>query len=78
MYLFQLYRVVCCFVKLNRVTGIRKDAWAQANPLNIEADKTIDEQDHYRHPEVHNQSTERSIAWLQHSEIVQRLAEKTP
>ncbi len=59
-----------------QVTGIRKDAWAQANPLNVEADKTAGEQDYYRHPEAHNQSTERGIGWVQHPEIMRRLTEK--
>ena len=59
-----------------QVTGIRKDAWAQSNPLNVEADKTAGEQDYYRHPEAHNQSTERGIGWVQQPEIMRRLTEK--
>ena len=59
-----------------QVTGIRKDAWARANPLNVEADKTAGEQDYYRHPEAHNQSIEQGIGWVQQPEIMRRLTEK--
>jgi hypothetical protein len=38
-----------------QVTGIRKDAWAEAHRIPVEEDKPSDEQGTYLHPEVHGQ-----------------------
>ena len=38
-----------------QVTGIRQDAWANANPVEVEVQKTEDERGKYLHPEVHGQ-----------------------
>ena len=35
-----------------QVTGIRHDPWAEANRIQVEEDKTADEQGKYLHPEV--------------------------
>lgn len=35
-----------------QVTGIRRDAWAQAHPLIVEEDKSKQKQNQYLHPEV--------------------------
>jgi hypothetical protein len=35
-----------------QVTGIRKDAWAVANRIPVEAEKTADEKGHYLHPDL--------------------------
>jgi hypothetical protein len=35
-----------------QVTGVRQDAWAEANPLVVEEDKAVDEQDLFLHPDV--------------------------
>ena len=47
-----------------QVTGSRKDAWAQANPLIVEQEKSARERGHYLHPEVHGHSRAQRIAWL--------------
>ena len=36
-----------------QVTGVRRDAWAQANPLIVEQDKSPQERGYYLHPEAH-------------------------
>ena len=53
-----------------QITGSRKDAWAQANPLIVEQEKSATERDHYLHPEVHGHSREQSIARLYHPDPV--------
>jgi hypothetical protein len=50
-----------------QVTGVRRDAWARANPLAVEEDKAPAEQGRYLHPQVHGQPAERGIAWLESS-----------
>lgn len=44
-----------------QVTGIRKDAWAVANPLVVEAEKADDERGFFLYPEVLGFGFERSI-----------------
>jgi hypothetical protein len=51
-----------------QVTGIRQDAFAQANPLPVEQDKATNEQGHYLHPEVHGHPLEKSILGARHPE----------
>ena len=45
-----------------QVTGIRRDPWAQANPLVIEQDKSENERDYYLHPEVLEYPVQKNIA----------------
>ncbi len=59
-----------------QVTGSRKDAWAQANPLVVEQEKLATERDHYLHPELYGHSREQSIAWVHHPEILRRAMEE--
>ena len=42
-------------------TGIRKDAWANANRIKVEEDKPDKEQGYYLYPELYNQPEEKSI-----------------
>jgi hypothetical protein len=35
-----------------QVTGIRKDRWADANPIEVEEEKPEEERGHYLHPEL--------------------------
>ena len=58
-----------------QVTGVRKDAWAQANPLEVEKEKPRDEQGFYIHPELHGEPEEKGMAWAQHPDIMRRLQE---
>jgi len=47
-----------------QVTGVRKDRWAQANPIEVEEEKTEEEQGRYLHPELYDEPEERGIHWL--------------
>lgn len=45
-----------------QVTGIRKDKFAQANPLEVEKKKTASEQGKYLHPELLGYGADRSLS----------------
>ncbi|HTX75748.1 MAG TPA: hypothetical protein VMD29_06045 [Terracidiphilus sp.] len=45
-----------------QVTGIRQDAWANANRIPVEEDKPASEQGHYLHPELFGAPASKSIA----------------
>ena len=45
-----------------QVTGIRKDKYAQANPLEVEKKKTVSEQGKFLHPELFGYGAERSLS----------------
>jgi hypothetical protein len=47
-----------------QVTGIRKDAWANANPIEVEEDKPDKERGYYQHPDLYGQPEERGISYL--------------
>jgi hypothetical protein len=61
-----------------QVTGIRKDAWAQANPLLVEEEKPENERGRYRHPELYNQPPENNIFWKGNAELMRQLEEQRP
>jgi hypothetical protein len=61
-----------------QVTGIRKDAWAQAHPLIVEEEKPENEREYYRHPELYNQPPENSTFWKGNSELKRQLEERRP
>jgi hypothetical protein len=46
-----------------QVTGIRSDAWANAHPVQVEAQKSGSERGHYIHPELYGAPEESSIEW---------------
>ncbi len=50
-----------------QVTGIRKDAWAKANPILVETKKSNEERGHYLHPELHGAPTERHLGRVRHA-----------
>lgn len=47
-----------------QVTGIRQDAFAKANPLEVEQDKSDDEKGKYLHPELHGKDKSEGIPVL--------------
>jgi len=49
-----------------QVTGVRQDAFARANPLVVEVEKSERERGYYIHPQLFGQSPEKSIEWAQH------------
>jgi hypothetical protein len=58
-----------------QVTGIRKDVWAQANPLIAEKEKPESERGYYQHPELFNQPRENSTFWKGNAELIRQLEE---
>jgi hypothetical protein len=58
-----------------QVTGVRKDAWAQAHPLMVEEKKPESERGYYQHPELYNQPRESSVFWKGNAELIRQLEE---
>jgi hypothetical protein len=59
-----------------QVTGIRQDAWAQANPLVVEQDKLANERDFYLHPEAHGYPAQKSIVEARYAEELRQFREE--
>jgi len=49
-----------------QVTGVRQDAFAKANPLVVEVEKSEQERGYYIHPQLFGQPATQSIDWAQH------------
>jgi hypothetical protein len=56
-----------------QVTGIRHDAYAEANRIPVEESKPSQERGYYLHPELFGQPQERSIFWAQRPQMLQKL-----
>jgi hypothetical protein len=52
-----------------QLTGIRRDAWANAHRLGVEEDKPPEEQGFYLHPELHGASREQLVFAVRHPEL---------
>jgi hypothetical protein len=61
-----------------QVTGVRQDAWAAANPMVVEDDKSAAARGRYLHPEAHGQPRDRSTAAAYHAEAAQHMARVQP
>lgn len=46
-----------------QVTGIRRDAWAEAHRIEVELDKTGDQKGKYLHPVEHGQPASKGVDW---------------
>ena len=57
-----------------QVTGIRQDAWANANRIPVEEDKPDVERGTYLHPEAFGQPEEASAAWARYEDLILRAA----
>ncbi len=55
-----------------QVTGVRKDAWAEANPIEVESKKAPHERGRYIQPSVHGQPEESGIMWTMRPENLDR------
>jgi hypothetical protein len=53
-----------------QVTGIRQDAWANANRIQVEVPKAAAERGYYLHPELFGAPPEKSIAVARHPMIL--------
>jgi hypothetical protein len=58
------------------VTGVRHDAFAQANPLVAEVEKPANERGFYLHPALYGQPEEKQIEWGRFPAKMRRLKEK--
>ena len=45
-----------------QVTGVRRDAWARANPLVVEEDKSADDRGRFLHPRAHGHPADCTVA----------------
>ena len=52
-----------------QVTGIRNDAYAKANPMVVEEEKTSKDRGKYLRPELFGQPKEKGIYYVKPSEI---------
>jgi hypothetical protein len=52
-----------------QVTGIRQDAFAKANPIEVEQEKSEDAKGKYLHPELFGEPVEKSVSLLPSSEF---------
>ena len=44
-----------------QTTGVRKDSWAEANPIEVMQEKSDEERGRYLYPELYNEPEERGI-----------------
>jgi hypothetical protein len=58
------------------ITAVRHDAYANAHPLAVEAEKQGEERGHYLHPELYGATPERSVGWNRSQRSHARLAAK--
>ena len=47
-----------------QVTAIRKDPWANSNPIQVEEEKPDEEQGYCLHPDLYSQPEEKGISHL--------------
>ena len=57
------------------LTGVRRDAWANAHRIAIEQEKPAAEQGTFLHPELYGQPEERGIEWARHPEAMKAIRE---
>lgn len=59
-----------------QVTGIRRDAWAEAHRIPVEESKPEKERGFYLYPELYGQPAEQSVEWAQHPEMMKKMKEE--
>jgi len=59
-----------------QITGIRKDAWANKNRIQVEVEKDERERGSYLSPEVFGQPEEKSIKWVRHPQMFERVKQQ--
>jgi len=59
-----------------QVTGIRQDAYANANPMQVEKDKPEKERGYYLNPELFDQPEEKGVEWAHNPEMMRRNKEE--
>lgn len=56
-----------------QVTGVRQDAWAEANPIEVEVEKDETEKGAYLYPELYGQDQRRSVAYARDPEMMEEM-----
>jgi len=56
-----------------QVTGVRRDAFANKNRVQVEENKSERERGYYLHPEVFDEPEEKSVEWARHPELMLKL-----
>lgn len=52
------------------MTGIRRDAYAEAHRIPVEEDKPTAEQGYYLHPDAFGLPDEKNVAWARPHQVV--------
>lgn len=60
-----------------QVTGVRQDAWAKANPIRVEQQKTREERGRYFHPELYKEARRKALLSVVHPDVVQHVERAT-
>ncbi len=55
-----------------QVTGIRKDAWANAHRIRVEEKKPSKERGYYLHPELYGKPAKKGIEWARYPEQIKQ------
>lgn len=58
------------------MTGIRHDAYANANRIVVEENKTEQERGYYIHPQAFGQPEEKSVQWAPYPEMMRQAKEQ--
>jgi hypothetical protein len=58
-----------------QVTGVRRDAWAEAHPLAVEESKSANERGYYLHPDLYRQPPENSTLWKGRADLMHEFEE---
>jgi len=56
-----------------QITGVRHDAYADANPLRVEEAKSDAEKGFYLHPGLFGQPEEKDIQWAHHPDVMRQM-----
>jgi hypothetical protein len=59
-----------------QVTGIRQDAYANKNRIQVEVNKTERERGFYMHPDAYDQPEERGVEWARNPQRMQQLKQR--
>ncbi|MCB2180828.1 MAG: hypothetical protein KQH63_02245 [Desulfobulbaceae bacterium] len=56
-----------------QVTGVRQDAWAEANPIEVEVDKDETEKGTYIYPELYGKDMKSGVAYARDPEMMEEM-----
>jgi hypothetical protein len=59
-----------------QVTGLRRDAYAKAHPLQVEVGKSEGERGFYIHPDLHGAPEEKGMEWARYPEMMKQMKER--